>query len=94
MPQCFVCSEAKYTHRWEPTGHQMTCSGVVEWSALGLRGKEKRTGAPGARCPPKVYSVLVGRHDALICSALKCQDSEKRDCVRDTPVFMLHCCSG
>lgn len=47
MLQCFVCSEAKCTHRWEVTGHQMTCCGVVVWSALGLRdrgGREKRRG--------------------------------------------------
>lgn len=45
MPQCFVCSEAKCAHRWEPTGHQMTCcgvGGVVCFGAKRQRGEKRR----------------------------------------------------
>lgn len=58
MPQSFVCSEAKCAHRWEPTGHQMTCCGVVAWSALGLRdrGEREKKGEQGHWIPDALLS--------------------------------------
>ena len=71
MPQSFVCSEAKCMRRWEPTGHQMTCCGVVALSALGLRDwgergtrREKGHWAPGALL--KFTQPCCSRWDAIM----------------------------
>lgn len=89
MQKCFVCSKAKCTHRWEPTGHQMTCCGVmwcgVVWCSVvwcggavcsgAERGKRGEQGhwAPDACLSLLCPVVLVGHCDALACSNIKYQ---------------------
>lgn len=98
MPQRFVCSEVKCTHRWEPTGHQMTCCGVVAWSALGRRLRGER-GKRGERrhCAPDAMQKFTQSccHDDLARSTLSYRDSDHKQRATDVPVFffsMLYCC--
>lgn len=60
MPQRFVCSKAKCSHRWESSEHQMTCCGAVLWLTLGGGG-----GLRGAvLCSPRQqHFITILQHE-------------------------------
>ncbi len=91
MPQSFVCSEAKCAHRWEPTGHQMTCCGMVAWSALGLRdrGEREKKGGQGQWIP----DALLSWWDAmtLLPGLISSIRMVNREDVSQTSLFL--CCA-